>query len=334
VKWFVWYDESMAEQYISRINFTGSVDSLFELIVDEFSLGVVESYEPIEVGYEDYNVKLITNKGSYLVKIFASERTNNECERYVSVIETILKRGVRHPKLIASSSLTYLYTSTEVNVRLIVMEWIEGGTYYDIKRNPTAGEIDLIAKEAVKVNGIQAALPFHYDDWALDNIAHEFKMIKEQLSVEEVIRISSVIKKVEAIDKDKLPQGLVHGDLIKTNILSATDGVIYLLDFSVANNTARINELAVLCCNVCFDETSSERSQVLYMQVVTSYCKYQPLTAYELDVLPRLVEAAHAMHIIGATKYEQAYGVSAENDYWKNLGRIGLNREIYPVYKP
>lgn len=322
--YFVWYDESMAEQYIARINFSGSITTLLKSIVDEYGLGILKSFDPIEVGYEDYNVKLITHTGQYLVKIFAADRTNEECKRYVSVIEAILDQGVRHPKLIASLTSSYLVTLGDLNVRLIVMEWIVGDTYYDIERNPTEAEIDLIAQEAARINNIQIDLPSYDDDWSIDNIRREMDLVKTHLPAEEVARISLIIRKIEAVRKDQLPQGLVHGDLIKTNVLKSIDGHVYVLDFSVANNTARINELAILCCNLFFDETSAEHSRALYVRAVSAYHTYQRLTSYELEVLPSLIEAAHAMHIIGATKYEQVHGASLENDYWKNLGRTGL----------
>ena len=92
----------------------------------------------IEKGYEDFNLTLRTEKGKYFVKIFAKFRTPEDCERYVEIMETVIKAGVKHPKLLKSNQ-GFLHKIEKL--RLCVMEHIDGDDYYSLKQLPTEEEV-------------------------------------------------------------------------------------------------------------------------------------------------------------------------------------------------
>lgn len=66
---------------------------------------------------------------------------------------------------------------------------------------------------------------------------------------------------------------------------------LYIIDFSVANIYPRIQELAVLMCNLFFDENYKDN----YLFLIREYNKHHPLTEYEGEILPLFIQAAHVM---------------------------------------
>lgn len=316
-----------SEKFHSRIDLTGDIVPVLHNVSKNFQLGDYKGHSVVEVGYEDYNLGVETNKGKYFVKIFGAFRSEDDCKRYVDLMERVIAAGVRLPKLYGiSGTAQHLFRPEGTNLQLVVMEWIDGKSFFDLDTVPTDEEIADICEQATKINKINVELPFLYDSWAVINIGSEYKKWQEHISEEDKVLIEPVVSAFDVLDINSLPKAVVHGDLIKTNVLRSNGGKLYVVDFAVANNYPRIQELAVLCCNLLFDEHNPENSKRLQKLAVEEYQKYLPLSEEELTALPIFIRAAHAMHVIGATKSEVQGEGSKENDYWLNLGRIGLKQ--------
>ena len=103
------------------------------------------------------------------------------------------------------------------------------------------------------------------------------------------------------------------------------DGSIYILDFSVSNWYPRVQELAVLFCDLFFNEKDPSNFLSLFKKGLESYQEIQKLTAEERKILPIYIQVAHAMHIL-CPSYERAVNknFTKENDRWLELGQQGL----------
>jgi thiamine kinase-like enzyme len=83
------------------------------------------------------------------------------------------------------------------------------------------------------------------------NIAKEFEEAKKHMSDQEVSIIWPFVSRfIDHIQIDQLPKCFVHWDILKTNIIRSINGDFYIVDYSVANIYPRIQDLAVLLCNV------------------------------------------------------------------------------------
>ena len=121
-----------------------------------------------------------------------------------------------------------------------------------------------------------------------------------------------------------LPHCFVHGDIIATNVMRSNEGSLYIIDFAVANWYPRIQELAILLCDLLF---VPEKNTFLknYELALTEYQKIIKLEKKELQSLPTYIKFAHAMHIIPSTR-EKVFenNTSAENEFWLRSGQEGL----------
>src|SRR3990167_7063243 len=131
------------------------------------------------------------------------------------------------------------------------------------------------------------------------------------------------------IPANDLPHCFVHGDFTKANVMKGRDGKIYVLDFSVANWYPRIQELAVIAANLMHEESDSQSLRERTARVIEIYDKLNPLTEDEKKHLYAYALAGVAMEFMGGHQEKFIKGnATEETEYWLNLGRSGLRREL------
>lgn len=308
-----------------RINYQGDLKHVFKKVCEDFGIGKYQSHTVVPIGYEDFNLVIKTDVGKFFVKIFGTFRDANECQRYVNIIKHALDVGVSHPKLYESNQ-GFLYQLILDSVdRLIVMEYINGKTFYQLQTMPTVQEIKFIVKQATLINTINLRPSLVYDYWAITNLLREYEEKKKYLTKEDNQLIEPLVKTFSSLPIRELPHCFVHGDILKTNTMKSTKGNIYILDFAAANWYPRIQELAVLLCDLFFDPNKTENFLNAYKLVLSEYQKYISLTSDEIRLLPLYVKLAHVIHVLLAN-YEklQKGNTSNENEYFLNIGRKGL----------
>ena len=309
-----------------RINYQGEFEELLTDVTNSYELGSYVSFEPMLLGIEDLNLKLITTKGKYFVKIFNEKRDNAECLRLINIVKMCTDNGVSHPEFL-KRDVGYIFRNQyeQFNIRLAVFEFIEGKTFYELKRNPTTAELKEIIKMAATVNEIDYVIADLYDSWATVNFPTEYKKARKYVSDNEKKVFDNLLIQFEKVNIKSLSHSLVHGDLIGTNIIKGKEK-IYFVDFSSANYYPRIVELAVLMSDIMFDPTGKVSVQKYYDILTSEYQKYIKLTKEDLEALPLFIKLAHSMNYLGAVLEKNAKkNNSEENEHWLNLGKKGLD---------
>ena len=322
------YLEPMEEKFHQRIEYTGELEDFLPGVCQDYDIGSFIKRKIVMTGYEDLNLILETTKGKYFVKIFAKFRDLANCKRYNDIMLKALDIGVQHPQLLKSNQgYLHILKLDKGEVRLSIMEYIEGDSFFNTGEKPTKEHIKFIANQAALINSIDVKPSHVYDSWAIINFIKEFEKLKPHLTDEDLQYIQPLADAFKKLDIQKLPHCFVHGDLIKTNIMKDNNDQLWVFDFSVGNRYPRIQEFAVLACNFLFDEHSKEASEENLRLALEEYQKTIKLTSEELQTLPLYIKAAHAMHVIGATKDKVEHNnLSDENMYWLEQGRLGLRQ--------
>lgn len=314
------------EAFQSRIDYEGNLQIPLSQVCHDYGIGNYQSYEIIPFGYEDFNLALNTDRGQVFVKIFASFRSNTEVQEIVTRMQKAMQAGVQIPNL-HESSQGYLYRimADGKELRLCVMEWIEGETFYQLGTKPDRDEVRFLAHQAALTSVIDLKPELIYDTWAIPNFLEEYEKKKQYLSEDEGNLIEPLVQLFSQLNLDKLPHSFVHGDIISTNVMRSNDGKLYILDFSAANWYPRIQELTVLACDLLFDPQNLESFRNIYNLALSEYQKSVKLTPEEIEVLPLYLAVAHAMHLLNGTYEKVSEGNnSEENQYFIDIGRKGL----------
>ncbi len=309
-----------------RIHYQGDLHPLLQQVCKDFDIGQYTSHGVIPIGHEDFNLIVTTDKGNFFVKVFGSFRDDEECKRYINVIEQALKAGVSHPRLYESiQGFLYHASFDGISDWLCVMQYIDGNNFYELQAHPTIEEVKFIVKQAALINSINLKPSFVYDHWAITNFLKEYGEKKQYLEKEDSELLEPLVPIFHSLSIDTLPHCFVHGDITKTNTMKSNDGRIYIIDFAVASWYPRIQELSVLLCDLFFDQNHPDNFVRTYDVVLSEYKKYISLTEDEVCKLPNYVKLAHAMHMLLAN-YEKVANsnTSAENEWFLQMGRAGL----------
>ena len=309
-----------------RIHYQGSLAPVLMDVCQDFSLGEYISHNVLEIGYEDFNLILKTAKGKFFIKFFAAYRSNDDIERYVNIILKVIESGIGHPQL-HRSKVGYLFEGKydDIPVQLIVMEYIPAQNVLDAGITLQDNDIIYLAQQAARINQIDLETDDYYDPWSITNVIEEFNKTKVLLSASQLQLISPVIENVKQhIQFSDLPQAFVHGDLTATNILKYQNE-LFIIDFSVANNYPRMQELAILLANTILDLAQPNTLAAKYHLCINAYQAITPLSKKELALLPLYLQAAYVTNILGIINaINDGMNKSKENDYWMNLGERGL----------
>ncbi|HPO87499.1 MAG TPA: phosphotransferase [Candidatus Hydrogenedentes bacterium] len=313
--------------YQDRINYSGDLEYLLQKICSDYNVGRYRNHRIINVGYEDLNVCLNSDKGSYLVKALSASRDELDRRRYASIIQEACRPelGIAHPKIYTSEQgILHEVILGNARIYLFVMDYIDGNSFYDLGIKPSQKEIKFLAHQAALINKISLRVSKRYDSWAIVNFETEYERTKKYLPKSDRVFIEPLANKFSKLDLGLLPHCFVHGDIIDTNVLKDVQENLWIIDFSVSNINPRVQELAVLSCNLLYDEKRPEQFIDNYHLLLDEYQNHLPLTTMELDWLPTCINVAHAMHIIGAIKTQIDSIDTPENQYWLHLGREGL----------
>ncbi|MFH1977863.1 MAG: phosphotransferase [Candidatus Aenigmatarchaeota archaeon] len=316
------------KQFYTRIGYEGELSDISKAICKDFNLGEFKSDKLIELGYEDFNFIIETTKGKYFIKTFSNFRKDEDCRRYVDVMLKVIENDISFPKLYKSDQ-GYLHITDvhSTRIRLVVMRFIDGKDYFNLKTKPAEEEIRELARQAALTNSMTINPEFVYDSWAITSILKEYEKKGDFLSSEDKQTIEPLIEEFKNMNIEELPHCFVHGDFIATNVMKDKNNKIWIIDFAVSNYYPRIQELSVMACNILFDEKSKEKSQANLNTALDEYQKSIELTPRELEVLPTYIKLAHAMHVIRANYEKVGEGDNTEeNEYWLNQGRTGLKQ--------
>ena len=119
--------------YFTRVKFDEKdLKSILDIIISDYQFAPLKSYKVIETGYEDFNVYLETLNSKYVVKFFSNERTIDNINHYIKIIDLIAKQDYLNiPKVYKNKNGILEEIDFNGNkIYCFVMEYINGNTIY------------------------------------------------------------------------------------------------------------------------------------------------------------------------------------------------------------
>ena len=337
--------------YFTRVKFEEKdLYDFLEMITINYHFAKIKSYKVIETGYEDFNVYLETLNNKYVVKFFSNERTMDNIKHYIKIVDLIAKQDYLNvPKIYKNQNGTLgkiEYKGEEIY--FFVMEYINGRTVYDLDKNINLRTIIKIVFDILKYNCVNKELKDYlrsdeakkyklYDMWSYENFLQEYEKKKQYLSEDDNRLIKPIVnyyedmikryKKYDEKFKNKPvmpPYMSAHNDFISTNIILKDNVEPYYIDFSVSSVALNFVDIAIFGCDTVMKKGISAEEYAKYLKII-SYILYRT-HIMEYNLYPTAVAVQHAIHILIANYYKVHDGIdSVENDYFLNLGRMGIN---------
>ncbi|MFC4564330.1 phosphotransferase [Nocardiopsis mangrovi] len=307
---------------VQRIRRPDLLPDLLRWAAETCALGPVHGHTVLETGYDDCNVVIDTGAGRRLVKIFTAARPEHLSIRYARIMRAVTDAGINHPRLVSGGSDGLLRSPFSGDL-LVVMEFVEGASFFEQAASPTRRELADLVRQVHLLHSLDLHPEFVDDWWAIPNIGALVEEVGPLLDARERELARGAAHEFARLDVSRLPKALVHGDLTKTNVMRADSGAITILDFAVSNRYPRVHELAMIAVNLLHEDSVdiAERTRLL----VGLYEQRERLRPAEHLALPAYIRACAAMELLGATREHAIKGNGgAETKHLINLGRNTL----------
>lgn len=287
-------------RYYSRIDDIEDINILSNLVCKEYKLGDLIDTYVIEVGYEDFNSIITTTTGKYLMKVFRNSRTDKEVVECINRSYTASQNNVKTPEIYKNSKgeIVSIIKHEKSKFRVSVIQYIDGENFFFLKRKPTFDELMKIVDIGSNMNKIDYKPNFIYDTWAITSFCEEFENKKNYLDKKYLNIVEPIYKKFKNFDYDKLPKAFVHGDMMSTNLMLDKNGEIWVIDFSVSNYTARINEIAVICDDVALLVNDKKESERRVKAAFDTWCEKVNVTDFEKESFQLIYDVANAINVL------------------------------------
>jgi len=317
-------------RFFERIDKIDDIGDLSKLVCKEYKLGDYINTKLIEIGYEDFNAVITTSTGKYFMKVFRNSRNDEEVKEVVERAYVAEQNGVKSPKVFKNlnENIVTNISYNNSNFRVALMEYIEGCNFFELDREATDDELLKIADLASEFGNINYKPNFIYDTWAISSFIEEFEKKKQYVSEEYLKYIQTIYERFKKFDYQSLPKSFTHGDIILTNIIKDKNDEYWIVDYSVSNYTARLNEIVVASSDFAIVEGKKQESEKRIKTMFERWAKNVKATESERNAFEMLFRIENAIYILNPS-YEIAMGNdSEENRMYLELGKFGLTLNV------
>ena len=333
-------------EVLSRVNLDLSLEELVGSTVEQFALGKASKFELIRHGYQDLNIKVSTDSGEFILKVFSKRRTLTNVEEQTRTLNFFYENGVPVPHLVpccgnpismGEIELFGVVPSSKGDAYVAVLEFFKGPSFDDIK--PKETDYIYLAGCLARMHRLSYRISQYYDDWGAANLVNEFeekgKLLeaenpiskKELLTTEDRKTIEKIVDRMKKVNLNKFRQCVIHGDLYRSHVLKKNELNYCIIDFGCMDFNAAILDLAIFAAHFCMDGTESPREFKRIIELVEHAYRAAggTITHAEKEVMPLLMGASYATYVIATTNLIAAKGdTSKATQGWLDLARRKL----------
>jgi len=252
--------------------------------LETYSLGDLISFEGIQQGVENTNYRLTTSSGAYILTLF--ERLNaQQLPFFIELLGDLKMRGVLCPQAEADKQGKQLRTLLEKPAA--IFKCLAGKSKTEVSVEDCAAIGSHLAQLHLASEDYPHQRP---NEMGLSWCQQSFEKLKPHLDSKEYQLIEQQIASQNLLPIEQLPQGLIHGDLFKDNVLFVGNQVSGILDFYQACHDSLLLDLAITANDWCQQE--GELNYKKLMTLLEAYQAHRPLTRLEKHFFSSMLQAA------------------------------------------
>jgi homoserine kinase type II len=263
-------------------------------LLAHYGVGELQAYEGIPAGIENTNYFLDTTRGRWVLTLF-ERLTFKQLPFYLELMRHLAQRGLPVPapqENNAASLLSEVRGKPAAIVTRVAGQWVKAPT-----EQHCAVFGALIARMHLAAQGFAQFQPnLRGIGWWKSTLPKLEPHVPDDLFqtlAEEVIRQDTFFRNPVF---ERLPQGPVHADLFRDNVLWVEDGgapkVGGVIDFYFAGCTLWLFDLAVAVNDWCVDLESGEIITSRAKAMLNAYHAVRALTDLEQQAWPTVLRGA------------------------------------------
>ena len=261
-------------------------------ILEGYSIGKLEKFDPIEEGVENTNYKILVNKKKYILTIYEKRVDKKDLPFFCTLTTELYKRNFRCPLPIRNKKNEMI--SDFMDKKLTILSFIEGVSKISLnekesykvgfetsKLHNTTKDINLYRKNSLSICSWQ-------------KIYEEIKLIYKNKNDTKLKFIEDNLNKIKKNWPKNLPEGIIHGDIFIDNIIFFDDNINGIIDYTFACNDFFAFDIAICLNALCFKQVGDDYNfNVLNAKnFLKGYIRNRSLEKNEMLNMPILCQGA------------------------------------------
>ncbi|WP_374267143.1 homoserine kinase [Zoogloea sp.] len=265
--------------------FTPVTESDLAAWLQNYAIGRLDTLQGISAGVQNSNFFVTTSLGRYVLTLFET-MPRAELPFYLHLMAHLARHGLPVPAPVANRDNEYLGTLSGKPAVLVARLSGKSEMAPGVAHCRRIGAM-MAGLHLAGVNfGRKQANPRNAD-WRRDCAAR----VRPQLSADERAELDAELAFQAGFDLKQLPQGVIHADLFRDNVLWDGEFVGGVIDFYFAGVDALLFDVAVTANDWCADP-DGRLDPARTAAFLAGYAESRPFTAAEHAAWPAMLRAA------------------------------------------
>jgi homoserine kinase type II len=279
-----------------------------------YTLGHLIKLQGIAAGIENSNFFLTTTHGEYVLTLF-EKLSMDALPYYAQLMAHLAQRGIPCPLPIERIDGQYL---SMLNGKPACIVTKLAGRPVETPSLAECTEVgEMLAEMHLAANSYQQRM----ENWrGLKWWKSFIPQVASLLPKDEAEFVTTELAFQEKQDYSALPQGVIHGDLFRDNVLFIKDRIGGVIDFYFACNEALLFDLAVTVNDWCVS-SNAVVNEAAAKNLVEAYHSVRPLSLIEQETWPAILRAAAFRSWLGRLGYTY-FPQSGEITHTKDHGHF------------
>jgi len=252
-------------------------------IVEDYGLAKLIAASGIAAGSVNTSYLLETTRGKHLLRI-DEVKSELEVKRELDLLLFLRKHGFPCPQPVADRKGRHY---REVNGKCLTLyRYVDGHTVSPARLAPA--QIENVGRVLADLHTIGKSYKKGIDNrFSYDRVADLYAQVRERLPsyFKRIVRtLDDEVDYLQGYLENKLPKGVIHGDLFDDNVIFKGDKVVAMLDFEAACRGKFIFDLATAVNALCFDGESYQLKR--FEALIAGYESLRALSLAEWDAFP------------------------------------------------
>lgn len=265
--------------------YTSISRSELEDFLQNYEIGELVDYQGITAGIENTNYFVDTTHRQYVLTLFEILKTD-ELPFYLELMAFLNEHDIPSAHPVADKTRNYVH---ELNGKpATIMQRLQGKSVL----NPDVSHCESIGRALAKLHITGESFPLHQDnfrgdEWRIKTANRLLPLIDSVDS--EILRNELVAQSLQ--NYHELPQGVIHADLFRDNVLFDANVLSGMLDFYNACNDCLLYDVAITVNDWCV-QPDGVLDYARARGLCHAYQSERTLTTAERNAWPMLLRLA------------------------------------------
>ncbi len=252
-------------------------------LIEDYGLAKLAGHDGIPLGTADSNFLLDTPRGKHLLRVDEG-KGELEVKRELDLLVFLRKHGFPCPQPLADRKGRWYRESGGRCVS--VYRWVDG--LVPLPEKLTAGRLEAVGRALADLHTIGKSYKKGIENrFSYERIAEMYAEVRDRLPTyfRKIVRtLDDEVDYLQHYLENKLPKGIIHGDLFPGNLIFKGEKLVAILDFECACRGKFVFDLATAVNALCCDADGYQIKR--FEALIAGYESLRPLSLAEWDAFP------------------------------------------------